>query len=70
MRKKDEFLIEMGKKIKAARNSCGITVRELGELCGLDYSNLSRLENGQVDCQISTLRNIADKLDVNVKYFL
>jgi transcriptional regulator with XRE-family HTH domain len=60
----------MGKKIQAFRKSSGISVRELGELCGLDYSNLSRIENGQVDCQISTLRNIANKLCIDVKRFL
>ena len=41
-----DFLKTVGEKIKEARNEQKITVRELGLLCSLDYSHISRLENG------------------------
>jgi transcriptional regulator with XRE-family HTH domain len=66
----DIYLKEMGKKIKAIRESKKITLRRLGELCGLDYSNISRLESGTKDCHLLTLKNIADKLKVDVKDFI
>lgn len=63
----DIYLKEMGKKIKFIRELNKITLRMLGELCGLDYSNISRLEGGQKDCHILTLKSIADVLKVDVK---
>lgn len=66
----DIFLKEMGKRIKAARNKKKITLRELGLLCELDYGSISRIENGQKDSHVLTLKNIADKLNVDVKDFI
>lgn len=66
----NKALTDMGNKIQLIRKSKGVTIRQLGALCGLDYSNLSRLENGQVDAQIMTLRTIATALKVDVKEFL
>ena len=65
-----KFLKELGGKVKSARMSKGLKVRELGKLCNTDYSNLSRFENGQVDIKILTLRNISIALNMDIKDFL
>ncbi len=65
----DIFLKEMGKRIKVIRNEKKVTLRELGKLCSLDYSSICRIEVGQKDSHILTLKNIADKLNVDVKDF-
>lgn len=70
MRRNDNFLKEVGSKLKAIRKSKGVSVRLLGSMCNLDFSNLSRFENGQKDMRISTLKLIADKLEVDVKEFI
>ncbi len=67
---RDPYLIEIGKKIQAARKAKNITIRGLGELCKLDYSTLSRIEGGQYASRITTLKNVADKLGIDVKDFL
>lgn len=67
---KDPYLQEIGKKIQAARKAKNITIRGLGELCKLDYSTLSRIEGGQYASKITTLKNVADKLGVDVRDFL
>lgn len=61
------YLVEIGNKIKAVRQEKKITVRQLGEMCDMDYSSLSRLENGQRNFYILTLKAIADALKVKVK---
>lgn len=68
--KRNAYLIEMGKKIKAVRNERELSVRKLGELCDLDYVYISRLEGGQFNPHLLTLKTIADKLDVDVKDFI
>jgi len=67
---KDPYLQEIGKKIQATRKAKKITIRGLGELCQLDYSTLCRIEGGQYASRITTLKNVADKLGVDVKDFL
>jgi transcriptional regulator with XRE-family HTH domain len=64
------YLVAIGKKIKSIRMEKKISIRKLGVLCDLDYANLSRLENGQKDFHITTLQNIADNLNVDIKDFL
>jgi len=70
MKRTDPYLKEIGAKIQAARKEKGVTVRELGEQCELNYSSLSRIEGGQYSSRILTLKVIADKLGVDVKSFL
>ena len=56
--------------MQEARKAQGITIRKLGDLCEMDYSGLSRFENGQVNVHILTLKRIADVLNMDVKDFL
>ena len=65
----DPYLKEIGQKIKTVRKAKKITIRGLGELCQLDYSTLCRIEGGQYASKITTLKNVADKLGVDVKDF-
>jgi transcriptional regulator with XRE-family HTH domain len=64
---RDPYLQEIGKRIQAFRKAKKITIRGLGELCKMDYSTLSRIEGGQHASKITTLKNIADKLGVDIK---
>jgi transcriptional regulator with XRE-family HTH domain len=66
----DPYLKDVGARIKAIRKEKKISVRDLGALCGLDYSGLSRLENGQHSARLLTLKSIADVLQMDVKDFL
>ncbi|MEJ7828392.1 MAG: helix-turn-helix transcriptional regulator [Segetibacter sp.] len=66
----DPSLTEMGKKMKLIRKFKKITLRELGQLCKLDYSAIARIECGQKSSRILTLKAIADVLEVDVKDFI
>lgn len=66
----DLYLKNVGKKIRKARQSKGVALRKLGELCDLDYSNICRLEQGLQDVRLSTLKIVADALGKSVKDFL
>lgn len=65
-----QYLKEMGAKIQAARKAKGLTIRQFSAMCGMDFSNLNRLENGQKDCHILSLKTIAEALKMDVKDFL
>lgn len=64
------YLKEMGAKIKAVRTARGMYLRDLGKACNIHYGAICEIENGKRDSKILTLRNIAEKLNVDVKVFL
>ena len=64
------YLIEMGKKIKAAREAKGLYLRDLGKLCNIHYGAICEIEKGKRNAHILTLKNLADKLKVDVRDFL
>jgi transcriptional regulator with XRE-family HTH domain len=65
-----EYLKSMGGKIKSARKAKGLYLRDLGKLCNIHYGAICEIEKGKRDSHILTLKNIADKLEVDVKDFL
>lgn len=65
-----EYLKAMGRKIKSARAAKGLYLRDLGKLCKIHYGAICEIEKGKRDSHILTLKNIADKLEVDVKDFL
>jgi transcriptional regulator with XRE-family HTH domain len=64
---RDPYLKEIGQKIQTIRKAKKVTIRGLGELCQLDYSTLCRIEGGQYASKITTLKNVAEKLGVDIK---
>lgn len=65
-----DFLKQIGKKVKAARKANKMSLEKLGELSGIDMSNLWFLEQGRRNAHILTLKSIADVLKVDVKDFI
>lgn len=66
----DPFLLEIGERVRKVRKVKGVTLRQLGEMCEMDFGHISRLENGQKDLHLLTLKKLADKLDIDVKDLL
>ena len=60
----------IGEKIKAKRKEKGLTLRELGERCGMHGEAIRQYESGQKNPKIVTLKKIALALDVKTYYFL
>mgnify|MGYP003523598875 CR=1 FL=1 len=65
-----EYLKAMGERIRAARQAKGYTLRQFGKMCSLDFGTLSRIENGQFNSYLLTIKNIADVLKMDVKDFI
>ena len=62
----DEFLRNVGQKIRAIRLSKGITQTELAFKCNdKDYSQINRVELGKVNFSVSYLSLIAFALEVS-----
>ncbi len=49
---------KLGRAIKSARQSAGLSIRALGERAGFAASTISRIESGQVDPGVATVQTI------------
>ena len=60
----------IAKKIIHYRKLKGITQETLSEICGLNVRTIQRIESGEVDPRLYTLKSIADALEVNLEELL
>lgn len=60
----------VGAKIREVRNSKEISIENLANTSGMDYSQLARMELGQVNFTISYLFRVAEALGVTPKDLL
>jgi transcriptional regulator with XRE-family HTH domain len=56
----------IAKSIKVARNKKGLSQRALSAKTGVPQSHISKIENGMVDLQISSLIEISRALDLEL----
>ena len=68
--KDEEALRGIGLKIREARMLNRISQASLANECGIDYSQINRMELGKVNFTISNLYRIAKVLKVHPKDFL
>ena len=53
-------------RLKAFRERRGLSLRKLAKASGVHYVSLARLEAGQFDPRLSTLRKLAKALRVSI----
>lgn len=61
---------KFGSHIKKIRESKGMSLIEVDYRCNLDESNISKIENGKVNIQLSTIFELAKGLGVEAKELL
>lgn len=61
------FLKSFGKRVETLRNEKNLSLRQLSQNCDLDYSDISKIEKGLRNIQISTILELAKGLDVSPK---
>ncbi len=57
---------ELGKKINEIRNQKGITQKDLSEKCNVDIRTIQRIESGEVFPRASTIKLIAEILELDL----
>jgi len=56
---------QLGANIRRIRRDAGLSQMELSDRCGLHFSEISRLERGRRDAQLSTIVKLARGLGVS-----
>ncbi|HNP47655.1 MAG TPA: helix-turn-helix transcriptional regulator [Bacteroidia bacterium] len=65
----DKFLYQLGSKIKAIRSEKNMTQQVLAKRCGFEKSSLSRIESGQINITVLTLKKIGRSLKTPIVHF-
>ena|SRR5579859_8096233 len=60
----------LNNRMRAVREQKGLTQRELGQLCQMDVTQISRYERGASDPTMHTLKTIANQPGVSTDYLL
>ncbi len=61
-----EFLKKLGERIKNVREDRGLTQTELGFRCDIERTNMNRIEKGNTNPTILTLKKILKELDIEI----
>ena len=65
----DKAIKKFGKKLREIRQSRGISQEDLALKCGLEYSQVNRIELGKVNTSISHVFLLAKHLEINPAQF-
>lgn len=63
-----EFIKKLGKNLRKVRKEKGLSMEQLANKSDVEYSQISRIELGQINTSVSTIKDIADGLEVPVSY--
>lgn len=68
----DKFLdyADLGKRVKVAREKCGLTQQDLAEKAGYSTQHISNIENGMTKLSVDCLISIVDILDISADVLL
>lgn len=58
--------LQVGERLKAARQKLGLSLRALGEMTGFSASFLSQVELGQTTPSLGSLQKISDALEISL----
>ena len=65
-----DLQLNFGEHLQKIRLSKGLSLRALATRCDLDDSKISKIENGKLNIQLSTIIELAKGLDINPKDLL
>lgn len=57
----------IGQQLAALRNKQGLTTRQLADMCGVTYVNISKIEHGRYNVSIDILQKVCDALGADIR---
>lgn len=67
---KEELLVRLGERIAKQRRKRGITLERLAYEMGISKGNLSDIERGKRDARFTTMKAIAEGLDMSLSQLM
>ena len=60
---------KIGQQIAALRYKRGLSTRQLADLCGINYSNIGKIERGAYNVSIDILGKVCEALGADIQIF-
>ncbi|MCG2462569.1 helix-turn-helix domain-containing protein [Flavobacteriaceae bacterium F89] len=67
---KDSFIILFGGQLEKLRKGHNLSLRQLATRCNIDYSDISKIEKGKRNIQLSTVLELSKGLNIHPKELL
>ncbi|WP_317207156.1 helix-turn-helix transcriptional regulator [Flavobacterium chungbukense] len=64
---KTDFQIAFGRQIEKFRTEQNLSYRQLAQRCDIDHSNISKIEKGEINIQLSSVLQLAKGLSISPK---
>lgn len=58
---------KIGQQLAALRNKRSLTTRQLADMCGINFSNIGKIERGAYNVSIDILSKVCDALGADIK---
>ncbi len=62
-------MVDIGEKIRKIRSARAMTIQEIANKTGLSTSFISRMERGDINPSLSSIKKIADVLGISIGHF-
>ena len=66
----NEVNVSIGARIRAQRESLGLSQKAVGEMLGVSYQQIQKFESGRDRLKVEQLKVLADRLDTTQSYLL
>ena len=66
----DDLQAIFGRNLKVARLKRGMTLVELADAAGMQFSSISRIENGTMNVTLKTIKRLATVMNLDVRAML
>ena len=66
MEQKQEVLVQFGVRVRALRNSKGLSQEAFAALCGLDRTYISGIERGVRNVSLANIKILAEALGITL----
>lgn len=58
---------EIGRQVAELRSKRGMTTRQLAELCGVNYTNIGKIERGAYNVSVDILGRVCEALGARLR---
>lgn len=70
LRRDQDFIEKVGAQLRQIRESKGLSQEEVANKAEIQRSQVARIERGEINTTITTLKAIADVLEVEIQFQL
>lgn len=67
LKRYNKEIVQFGENVRRLRMAKGLTQLDLEAATGIDRGDISRIENGRMDIQFSSIIKIAEGLEISTK---